>query len=156
MYRYRNELEEKNIEYKIVKQKFLNYRQLSFKVMVGKKDLLPAYALSYSTLPRKKTQGKIEYNIDNIHYFNREEIKFITLKNFNEVTKLNYESINSLIFNPPSFEEELKFRNTLSGGNYDLTPIVVLQEIPQTKLTIELNAKTYEDIKEKLHILIKI
>lgn len=155
MYKHRNELEEKNINYKIIKQKFLNYRQLSFKVMLGKKVVVPAYALSYSTLPRKKAQGKIEYNIGNIHYFNREEIKFITLKNFNEATKLNYKSINSLIFNPPSFEEELQFRNTLSCGNYDLTPIIVLQEISQTKLTIELNAKTYEDIKEKLLVLIK-
>jgi len=150
IYKHRNTLEDKNINYKIIKQKFLNYRQLSFKIILGKKDIIPAYALSYSTLPRKKTKGKIEYNIDNIHYFNREEIRFITLKEFNKRCEFNYENINSLIFNPPSFEEELQFRNSLSCGNYDLTPIIVIQEIPQTKITIELNAKTYEDVMEKL------
>ncbi len=156
IYKYRNELEDKNINYKIIKQKFLNYRQLNFKIILGKKEVIPAYALSYSTLPRKKAQGKIEYTIDNIHYFNREEIRFITLKEFNKRCEFSYETINSLIFNPPSFEEELQFRNSLSCGNYNLTPIIVIEEIPQTKITIELNTKTYEDVKEKLHILIKI
>ncbi|MCF6330870.1 MAG: epoxyqueuosine reductase QueH [Sulfurimonas sp.] len=153
MYKHRNFLEDKNINYKIIKQKFLNYRQLNFKVMLGKKDVVPAYALSYSTLSRKKTQGKIEYNIGNIYYFNREEIKFITLKDFNEACDLNYKGIESLIFNPPSFEDELKFRNSLACGDYDLTPIIIMQKIPDVKLTIELNAKTYEDVKEKLIIL---
>ena len=150
IYKHRNELEDKNINYKIIKQKFLNYRQFSLKIILGKKDILPAYALSYSTLPRKKAQGKIEYNIDNIHYLNREEIKFITLQDFNKACGFNYESINSLVFNPPSFEDELQFRNSLACGNYDLTPIIVIKEIPHAKLTIELNAKTYEDIREKL------
>ena len=150
MYKYRNLLEEKNTTYKIIKQKFLNYRQLSFKVTLGKKDVIPAYALSYSTLPRKKAQGRIEHNIDDIYYFNREEIKFITLKKFNKITKLNYVTINSLIFNPPTFEDEFKFRNIITLSNYDLTPIIILEEIPDTKLTIELDAKTYEDVKEKI------
>jgi len=153
MYTKRNKLEDENIKYKIIKQKFLNYRQFNFKVTEGKTTSLPAYALSYSTLPRKRTQGRIEYEDKNIHYFNREEIKFITLEHFNLLSQTQYKNINELIFNPPSFDEELKIRNTISNSNYDLTPIIILDNISEKKLTIELNAKTYEDTKEKLIIL---
>ncbi|MEA3330992.1 MAG: epoxyqueuosine reductase QueH [Campylobacterota bacterium] len=152
-YHNRIELEEKGIEYKIIKRKFLNYRQFSLKVTEGKSKNIPAYAVVYSTLPRKKAQGRIEFSHKNIHYFNREEIKFITLQKFNSTCQTNYKNIKELIFNPPTLKEELKFRKTLACGDYDLTPIIIVQEILSSKLTIELNAKTYEDTKEKLIIL---
>ena len=80
-------------------------------------------------------------------------MKLINLKYFNLICDTKYTSINSLIFNPPSVEKEMKIRNFLTGTNYDLTPIIVLDEISDKKLSIELNAKTYEDVKEKLIIL---
>ncbi len=153
MYTQRNLLEEEGRAYKIIKQKFLNYRQLNLIVTEGKKDILAAYALSYSTLPRKKAQGRIEYEDKNIHYFNREEIKFITLKQFNSLSKTQYKNIKELIFSPPSYDEELQIRNAISHSNYDLTPIIVLENISNKKLTIKLDAKTYEDTKEKLIII---
>ena len=153
IYTQRNKLEDEGKKYKIIKQKFLNYRQFNFKVTEGKTTSISAYALSYSTLPRKRAQGRIEYEDKNIHYFNREEIKFITLEQFNSLAQRHYKNINELIFNPPTFDEELKIRNTISDSHYDLTPIIVLQNISDKKLTIELNAKTYEDTREKLIIL---
>ncbi|WP_304542866.1 epoxyqueuosine reductase QueH [Sulfurimonas microaerophilic] len=153
MYTYRNELEEKGIEYKIIKQKFLNYRQFNFQLISGKKDALDAYALSYSTLPRKKAQGRIEFAAHNIHYFNREEIKFVTLEFFNEQNSTNYKTVKELIYNPLSYEQELTFRKKINNTDYDLSPIIVVENIPDTKLTIELDATTYEDTKEKIIIL---
>jgi predicted adenine nucleotide alpha hydrolase (AANH) superfamily ATPase len=153
MYSYRNELEEKNITYKIIREKFLNYRQFSLKTTLGKEEVIPSYALFYSTLPRKKAQGNVEFTDKNIGYFNREEIKFVTLEFFNSTCNFNYKTLKELIFNPPSFEEELKFRTFLTSSNYDLSPIIIMDEIPQTKLTIELDAKIYEDVREKLIIL---
>ncbi len=153
MYSKRNELEDEGVEYKIVKQKFLNYRQFNFKVTEGKNTIIPAYALSYSTLPRKTAQGKVEFSIKNLHYFNREEIKFITLREFNMLTKTQYKTMNELIFNPPSFDEELQIRNILNDSNYDVTPIIVVQSVSDKKLTIYLDAKTYEDTKERLIII---
>ena len=149
-YTKRNELEDKGSEYKIVKQKFLNYRQFGFKVTLGKKDVLDAYALSYSTLPRKKAQGRIEFSHEGISYFNREEIKFITLEKYNQLSGKNYSSVKELIYNPLSFDEELKLRAEISHTNYDLTPIIVLNEMPEGKLSIYLDAKSYEDTKEKM------
>jgi hypothetical protein len=153
MYKKRVELEDEKKEYKIVKEKFLNYRQLSFKVTDNKNQIIPSHALSYSTLPRKKAQGIIEFEDKNIYYFSREEIKFVTLMHFNLACGFEYKSINELIFNPPSLNEELKFRNNLVCGNYDLTPIIITTGIPHVKLTIELDAKTYEDVREKLIFL---
>jgi epoxyqueuosine reductase len=153
MYKKRMELEEENIEYKIIKEKFLNYRQFSLKVTLNKDETLDAYALAYSTLPRKKAQGRIEFEHENIHYFNRDEIKFITLEHFNLACGFEYKSTKELIFNPPKFDDELKFRERLACGSYDLTPVIILDNIPSSKLTIELNATTYEDVKEKLIII---
>ena len=153
LYTRRNLLEDEGKKYKIIKQKFLNYRQFSCKLTERKKEILEAYALSYSTLPRKKAQGRIEYNIENLHCFNREEIKFITLKDFNTLGDYNYNSLKELIFHPPVFEEELKLRYTLLGVPYGLTPIIVVERISEKKLTLELDAKTYEDVKEKLIVI---
>jgi predicted adenine nucleotide alpha hydrolase (AANH) superfamily ATPase len=153
LYTQRNTLEDKNIEYKIIKHKFLNYRQFNFKLIEGKGTIVPAYALSYSTLPRKKAQGRIEFHIKELHYFNREEIKFITLDDFNTLTQRKYKTINELIFNPPSFQEENVLRLALLHTTYDLTPIIVVENISDKKLTIHLDAKVYEDTKEKLIVL---
>ena len=153
LYKYRNMLEDKEIKYKIIKQKFLNYRQLNFKLIKDKKEVIAAYALSYSALPRKKAQGRIEFEDKNLYYFNREEIIFITLTHFNNTAKTNFTNIKDLIFNGVSFDIEFEIRNKILNTNYNLSPIIVVDEIPQGKLTLELDAKTYEDTKEKLIIL---
>ena len=143
----------KNIKYKILKEKFLNYRQFNFKLIKGKKEIIPAYALFYSSLPRERAQGKIEFGHNNIYYFNREEIKFITLDYFNSYFNTNYKTINELIFNPLHVEQELELRASITGSNYNLSPIIILEEIIDTKLTIILKSKTYEDTKEKLLLI---
>ncbi|SFV74974.1 FIG053235: Diacylglucosamine hydrolase like [hydrothermal vent metagenome] len=156
LYTKRNELEEQNISYKIIKEKFLNYRQFHFQLIKGKKEIIPAYALSYSTLPRKKAQGRIEFQHQNIYYFNREEIVFIELKHFNHLAKTQFQTIKELIFHHLSYQEEQKVREFIFPSPYNLSPIIVVQDIKNildTKLTIQLNSKTYEDTKEKLIIL---
>ncbi len=153
LYTKRNDLEDADIKYKIIKQKFLNYRQFNCKLTEGKRTSIPAYALAYSTLPRKRAQGKVEYSIGKLHFFNREEIKFITLTDFNALSKRQFTSVNDLIYNAPDFEEEISIRNKLLETNYDLTPIIIVQNISDKKLTLQLDTKTYEDTKEKLIIL---
>ena len=153
MYTKRNRLEDEGKEYKIVKQKFLNYRQLNFKVIKGKKNVLDAYALSYSTLPRSRAQGKVEYVHNNIHYFNRNEIIFITLEFYNFKMQTNFTNINELIFSKISINNELELRETITSSKYNLSPIIIVENIINTKLTLELKAKIYDDSKEKLIIL---
>lgn len=150
LYRRRMQLEDEGKEYKIVKHKFLNYRQLTCKLSVGKKNSIPAYALSYSTLPRKRAEGRIEFEIEGIHFFNRDEIRFLTLAKFNELTCKNFSSLPELIYNPLSFKDELDLRYKITQNIYDLTPIIVVETITNEKLSLTLEAKTYEDTKELL------
>lgn len=153
MYQKRMELEDEGVEYRIIKEKFLNYRQLSFTLTQNKSEVIPAYALAYSTLPRKKAQGRVEFEHNGIHYFNKDEIKFMTLDEFNKKCNTSYKNITELIFNPLSLDEELKLRAELTSDHYNLTPIIIVEKVPSQKLTIQLNAKTYEDVREKLIII---
>ena len=150
LYTRRNELEERNQPYKIIKQKFLNYRQFFCKLTEGKNNTVAAYALSYSTLPRKRAQGRIEYTTNHLHHLNRDEIKLITRERFNKLLGTTYTTVKQIIFNPPSLKEELALRTQLLETPYELTPIVVVEQISDKKLTLELDAKVYEDTKEQL------
>jgi predicted adenine nucleotide alpha hydrolase (AANH) superfamily ATPase len=150
IYEKRMELEDGGIDYRIVKEKFLNYRQFICKVILGRSDEIPAYALSYSTLPRKKTQGRIEYMVDGIHYMNRDEVRFIDIDTFNRLNSSDYADTVELIYNPPSFEKEQELRAAISHSSYDLTPIVVTDKIANGKITLCLEAKAYEDTRERL------
>ena len=150
IYHQRIKLEKQGIKYKILKQKFLNYREFSLKVIEQKKIVLDAFALCYSTLPRKKAQGRVEFSSDNLYYFNRDEIIFITLDYFNDFFDTSYKNIKELIFNPLSIYEELKLREFITSISYSLSPIIVLENISDKKLIIELNSKVYEDTREKL------
>ena len=152
-YKKRVDLEERNIQYKIIKNKFLNYRVFFFKLIEQKTDILDAHLLFYSTLPRKKTQGKVEFTHNNISYMNRDEVKFITLEYFNKLGNFSYNSIKELIFNSPTYQDEIKIRQKLTSNSYDLTPIIIVSKIPQKKVTIEIDSKIYEDTKEELLII---
>ena len=147
LYKKRDEMEEKKIPYKIIKQRFLNYRLLSATTKIDKK-IVPSYILCYSTLNRKKMNGRIEYEKDEIAYLNRDEVKVLSLEIFNELGNSSYKSVTSLMFNPPTFESELNIRNAITSNPYGLSSIVIVDEVIDGKYEIELNAITYEDVKE--------
>ncbi len=152
LYEERIRLEEDGIAYEIIKEKFLNYRQYTCKFTVGKSEVVAAYALCYSTLPRKRVQGRIEHTLENIHYLNREEVRLMTLKEFNRRAHTDYCHVKELIYRPLSFNEELKIRQQILHNPFDLSPVIVLDTIPKTKITLELHAKVYEDTKEQIHL----
>ena len=147
LYRKRDSLEEAKIPYKIVKQRFLNYRLLSGITKIDKK-IVPSYFLCYSTLNRKRMNGRIDYEKDEIAYLNRDEVKVLSLEIFNEIGNSFYKSVKDLMFNPPTFESELNIRNKITNNPYGLSTIVVIDEVINGKYEIELNATTYEDVKE--------
>jgi len=152
LYEKRLELEEKNIPYKIIKQRFLNWRLLSGFLRV-KKEIIPAHFLPYSVLKKNYSRGKIEYTIDEIHYMNRDEIRFITLSYYNSLLNTTYLTVTELIYNPPLFENEVKLRTKLNTESYDLSTIVVVEKIPRKKIELLYQSKTYSDVKE---VLIKL
>jgi hypothetical protein len=154
-YKHRMKLDDQDVKYKITKQKFLNYRQLSSRLIKGKHDVIPSYALFYSTLARKKTTAKLDFSYNDIFYLNRDEIKLIHLSTFNKIAKTSYKSVYNLLYNPPNYEKEIGIRKSILEHTelVDLSPIVVIDDhtdVKNSKFVLELDALTYEDTKEKL------
>ena len=148
LYEKRWEYEENNIKYKIIKERFLNWRQIYGHLTI-KKRTVPAHFLPYSTLKNEYTRGRVDVQVDDLHYMNRDEVKFITLKTYNKLGTFNYKNIEELIYNPPLFKEEVNIREQLIS-NYDLSSILVVVKIPTEKVAIVHKSHIYEDVKEVL------
>ena len=149
LYDIRLKYEEWKIEYRIIKQRFLNWRILNGLVRV-RGEIIPSHFLPYSSLKGKYTRGKIEYSIDNLHYMNRDEVRFLNLSKYNLLTGFKYKSVKELMFNPPRFEAEEKLRLKLENMPYSIGVIVVVNTIPDKKIEILLDSKLYFDVREIL------
>ncbi|SFV66423.1 FIG053235: Diacylglucosamine hydrolase like [hydrothermal vent metagenome] len=149
LYKKRWEYEDNNIKYKIIKERFLNWRQI-YGLLKVKKEVVPAHFLPYSTLKKEYTRGKVDVQIRDLHYMNRDEVKFITLDTYNRLTQNSYKNIYQLIYNSPSFEKEINARNKLILNSYDLSAILVVEVIPTQKVEILYKSHIYEDVREVL------
>ncbi len=149
MYENRWKMEEANIPHKIIKQRFLNWR-LMMGLLRVRKEVVPAHFLPYSTLKGEYTRGKIEYHVGEVYHMNRDEVRFITLKHYNDLTGTDYRSVTELIYSPPIFSQEVELRAKLGVTPYDLSVIMVVEEIPSNKIEIICQSKTYSDVKEVL------
>lgn len=152
LYRTRNQLKKEQKEFKIIKQRFLNYRQILAKISF-KKEVIPSYFLCYSTLKNNKTNGRVEYVIENIYYMNRDEVKLLTIDTFNTLANTDYKNIMELYNSPLCFEDELELRNKITNNPFDLSSIIILNSIDEGKYEITLNAKVYDDVKEKILVI---
>jgi len=151
LYKQVIEYEENGEKFRLKREKFLNYRLLQGFVRAGKSRVIPSYILFYSTLSRDFTRGKIEYIEDEIGYFNREEILFLSVEKYNFFSNKAYKNIADMMKNPPSVEEEIAVRKKLSCGEMlNLNAVIVLNSIEKLKLEILLRAKTYSDVRENL------
>jgi predicted adenine nucleotide alpha hydrolase (AANH) superfamily ATPase len=149
LYKQRWVYEDNSVEYSIIKERFLNWRQM-YGVLKVKKKSIPAHFLPYSTIKSDYTRGRIDNVVGELHYMNRDEVKFITLATYNILANKYYTSIKELIFNPPLFEEEITIREELISNLYDLSAIVVVQDIPTQKVEIFYKSHVYQDVKEVL------
>lgn len=152
MYEKRWALEREKKPHKIVKERFLNWR-LEHGLIRVRKEVVPAHFLPYSTLKSDYSRGKIEYHIGEVHYMNRDEIKFITLQYYNQLAQTAYTTLQELIYHTPSFAIELKVRQAIIPNPYDLSSIIVVEEIPDKKIEISYKSHVYQDVQEKLYLL---
>ena len=149
MYEKRWKLEEENKPHKIIKQRFLNWR-LTFGWLKVRKEMTPVHFLPYSSIKSEYSRGKIEYNIGQVYHMNRDEVRFITLDYYNTLAGTTYRTVNELIFSPPPFLDEVNLRNKLGVTPYDLSIIMVVDEIPSKKIEIRCQSRTFSDVKEVL------
>ncbi|BCD68457.1 epoxyqueuosine reductase QueH [Nitratiruptor sp. YY09-18] len=147
LYTKRMELEDGGLEYTIVRKRFLNYRLLRGFVSIDN-EVVPSYILSYSHLRRNFAKARIEEIIDGVGYANRDEIRVVTLEFINRYQKFN--SLKELYFKGLDPELEMQVRFDIDGA-YSLSPIVVLDKIPD-RFTIAIDAVSYKDVKEELKI----
>ena len=149
MYEKRWALEEANKPYKIIKQRFLNWR-LTMGWLKVQKQVVPAHFLPYSSIKKEYSRGKVEYSIADVHYMNRDEVRFITLAHYNAFANTEYNAVTELLFNPPSFSDEVALRSKLGVTPYDISIIMVVDEIPTKKIELRCQSRTFEDMKEVL------
>ncbi|MDP3118816.1 MAG: epoxyqueuosine reductase QueH [Sulfuricurvum sp.] len=152
LYSKRMDLEDANIPYKIIRERFLNYRLMRASVKT-EGNIIPSYPLIYSTINRTRTEGKIDFELNGQHFLNREEVRFITLESFNALTSSSYKNTQELMFSAPAIETEIALRAQLTQSAFNTSAIVVLDEIPTSKTTLTLETKTYEDTREQLIII---
>ncbi|RXJ66788.1 diacylglucosamine hydrolase like protein [Halarcobacter ebronensis] len=147
LYKKRDDLQEQGIPFKIIKQRFLNYRLLRGTVKIDKK-IVPSYILCYSTLSKRRTSANIVYEKNEIFYLGKDEVKLLSLQIFNDIGNSSYKNVKSLIFNPPTFESELNIRDAITKNPYGLSTIIIVDEVIDGKYEIELDSVVYEDVKE--------
>jgi epoxyqueuosine reductase len=152
LYTKRMDLEDSDIPYKIIRERFLNYRLMRASVKIGT-EVIPSYPLFYSTINRTSTEGKIDFEINGQFFLNREEVRFITLETFNTLTASVYKNTQELMFNAPAIDIEMALRAKLTESAFNTSAIIVVDEIPTSKITLLLDTKTYDDTKEKLLLL---
>ena len=148
LYTQRVELEERGVKYHILKERFLNYRLLRGFVRV-EKEVVPSYISGYSLLRRDFAKARVEFVHEGVGYANRDEIRVVTLKKLNSLVKTPFSDMKELYFKGLDFECEMRVRRALGFGEYDLSPLIVLDKIP-SKFEVYIFAKTYKDTKEKL------
>ena len=149
LYTKRLEYETDNINYKIIKQRFLNWRLLNGLVRV-RGEIIPSHFLPYSSIKSKYTRGKIDFNIKETYYMNRDEVRFIDLDYYNTLTNSNYKDVKELLFSPPLFNIEERIRAEIEPLSYSTSAIIVVDKIPDKKIEILLDSKLYFDVREVL------
>jgi predicted adenine nucleotide alpha hydrolase (AANH) superfamily ATPase len=149
LYEQRWDAEHKQIAYTIVKQRFLNWRLLWGLVRI-RGEVTPSHILPLSTLKGRFSRGKIAYEIDEVYYMNRDEIRFVTLAHYNVLAKTSYPDVTALLYSPPSYASELAVRRAIDSNPYSLSLIIVVEEVPENKIEIELISEAFEDIQEEL------
>jgi len=152
LYEKRRELEKQDIEYMIIKESIQNYRLLNAKI-ISNGEVIPSYILAYSLLKRGKTQGKIEFSNQNIHFFNRENIRFIDIEVFNQLMNASYKNTKELNQKPPIFQDEINLRNKITSSSYSTSPIIIVDKVKKDKYKIVLHSEVFSDNREELVVI---
>jgi predicted adenine nucleotide alpha hydrolase (AANH) superfamily ATPase len=153
-YEKRLENEKQQIPYKIIKNRFLNYRLLNAFVKVNN-QVVPSHFLPYSTTTNKNIKTKVEFEANQIKFLSKENIQIISLEDYNNFMTTSFENTKQLMFHKIDYTKELSLKKELSQNNFDLNCIIVVddytyQSINNKKIEIYLDQITYSSTKESL------
>jgi len=131
------------------RQRFLNYRLNHARVM-QKEQVIPSYVLFYSLPSKPLLQGEWKEVEKGIALFSKEPALMLTLEVFNALVATQFQDLKQLLASPVGVEKELHVRQKLEGTLFSLTPILVVEHIPQGKTTLSLEATLFDDVRELL------
>lgn len=132
----------------VFRSRILDYRCLGASVVMDG-ELLPSYPLLYSTSSKESFSAKAIYEKDGVLYLEKDGAMLVELQKINEFLNKNYRNIKELIYAPPSFEEEMKFRLSLVSHPFDMSSIFVVQRVVlEAKYKIELKFTTTYSMRE--------
>ena len=147
-------LEAQKSPFKLVREKFLNYRLFRAWVKNSNKEIIPSYLLYYSTCKKERVKATIEFINDGIGFFSKEEARFMALETFNALANTQYKTLKALLQNPPTIEKEITFRNSVMNSlGASLSPLIVLDEVKIETYELFIQSKTYHDIRENLVLI---
>ena len=141
LYKKVRKLERNEIAFELIRQKILNYRLHFGRVKIGS-SVVPSYFIFYSHFRLKSSKFSLEMPSEQVS-INKDDIKLISLAKFNSIGGFKYKNIMKLLAHPPKLKKELKLRKILTGLDFNLSPIIVLDEIKIGKYTVEANSQIF-------------
>lgn len=141
-------LEKKGVKFEIQREKFLNYRLLSALIKQGKKPI-KTYILFYSHF--KNAYTKFSINEENLQNYKslKDEINLWSFEYFNKICKNKFKNFQDLLSNPLKVEQEIKIRQKFFGV-YDLSPVIIVENLTNTSYEFIAKSEIYFDSKEKI------
>ncbi|RAX58620.1 hypothetical protein CCZ01_02205 [Helicobacter monodelphidis] len=157
LYKKRMELEQKQIPYRLIKQRKMFYYP-QFTILYDQfKNQLPCYVLTHSLFPYCGNLDKMRsQKVDMIKLKNgifcslNSEVYMLSLEFYNHFFKRKDSSITELLFSGTSTEEELECRNAIEGDRLGSSLILVVDSPQESRYSITHFAFFQEEILERI------
>ncbi|TKX28488.1 diacylglucosamine hydrolase like protein [Campylobacter sp. MIT 12-5580] len=151
LYKKVQSLEKKGVKFKLEREKFLNYRLLKAGIRLDKKPL-QAHFLFYSHFKNAYTRFLQNEALSGTFSSPKDELHFWDFSFFNALCKYKFKSFEDFLKHPLSIEAEVKIRTKILG-NYNLSPIIITEHLPQGRIELSAKSEIYFDVREKIVLL---
>lgn len=150
LYKKVQKLEKKGVAFELAREKFLNYRLLSGLVKRDKKVLKSAI-LFYSHFKNSYIKFTLNSRIKGLYKSLKDEINFLDFEYFNALCKNKFKHFEDIFTQPLTVQQEITLRQKLFGP-YNLSPIIILEQITPGKYELMAKSEIYFDVKEKIFL----
>ncbi len=160
LYKKVRKCEQNGDGFELKRRKILNWRLDSGFLKINANSVA-SYVMFYSHFKEGLSRFSVE-NSCKIFDGGKDGAILISLKQFNEIAKMDFKSVKELLKNPPKIKKELKIRAKIlqkisqSGDGddknalCDLSPIIVLDSINAGKYEIRIKTRIFTQIIENM------
>ncbi len=151
LYKKVRNLEQKGVKFELLREKFLNYRLLKALIKIDDKPV-KAHILFYSHFKNARSKFSLEAEFKGIYKGVKDEIVLLDFEYFNKLCKNKFANFEHFLKNPLSIKREIKLRQRLFEA-YNLSPVIILEQILKARYEILAKSEIYFDSKEKIVLL---